>query len=475
VPRSRHDRSTRWVCQQCGYESPGFYGRCPSCGAWNSLVETVIVDRPSSSSGRHRTSVHAVPLAQVTSAGERRLPIGLGEFDRVLGGGLVPGALILLGGDPGIGKSTLLLQAAGNVANRIGSVLYIAAEESAEQVKLRADRIGVDADQLYLLPETSLTAALDVAQALKPRVVIVDSIQTVFVEELASSPGTVSQVRECTARLMRYAKEAHVPVFLVGHVTKEGVIAGPRVVEHMVDAVLYLEGERFHQYRVLRAVKNRFGSTDEVGVFEMADHGLQEVGNPSGVFLEQRLHDAPGSAVIVTLEGTRPILIEVQALTSPVGYAMPRRTATGFDLNRLQLLVAVLQKRLGYRLGHHDIFVNVTGGLRVVEPAADLGVAVAIASSFTERPVRDDTVLIGEIGLSGELRSVSGLDRRLQEAASLGFQRAVIPPLSERNQVLTNRLPLTVISARTVAEAITLSLAEASPTVSLQDDVEAEA
>lgn len=457
MTRGRGRGRTIWVCQQCGFESPGYYGRCPSCDTWGSMVETFLPGKPS---GSQRASSSAAarprPLVEVSSAAETRHQIAIGELNRVLGGGLVPGSLVLLGGDPGIGKSTLLLQAADALTASAGSVLYVAAEESAEQVKLRADRIGVSGNGLFILPETSLDAALEAAEELRPAVLVVDSIQTVYVEALESSPGSISQVRECTSRLMQYAKRARVPVFIVGHVTKEGVIAGPRVVEHMVDAVLYLEGERFQQYRILRAVKNRFGSTDEVGVFEMVEAGLREILNPSEAFLGERARNTPGSAVVVTLEGTRPILIEVQALTSPAGYSMPRRTVTGFDVNRLQMLLAVLGKRAGVRLGDHDVFVNITGGLRVAEPAIDLGVAVAIVSSARDVPVDAETVLIGEVGLSGELRSVSGLERRLQEAARLGFRRAVVPERRGNGSISVQNIEL--VWTRTIAEAVERSL-----------------
>jgi len=462
MARGRGKARSIWVCQRCGFETPGYYGRCPSCDAWGSLVEAMVPSRDSGSLRPSRSAAApARPLTEVSSAAEARLAISIGELNRVLGGGLVPGSLVLLGGDPGIGKSTLLLQAAVVLASSAGSALYVAAEESAEQVKLRADRLGVAGDGLYVLAETCLDAVLEVAEQLQPAVLVVDSIQTVYQEALESSPGSVSQVRECTAQLMRYAKRSGVPVFIVGHVTKEGMIAGPRVVEHMVDTVLYLEGERFQQYRILRAVKNRFGSTEEVGVFEMGEGGMREIRNPSETFVGERAQGTPGSAIVVTLEGTRPILIEVQALTSPAGSGMPRRTVTGFDLNRLQMLLAVLAKRAGVRLGDHDVFVNVAGGLRVVEPAADLGVALAIASSARDVPVDPHTVLIGEVGLSGELRGVRGLERRLQEAARLGFRRAVIPVRSPNGAVIHS--PMEVILAKTLGEAIERALSWRGP------------
>jgi DNA repair protein RadA/Sms len=419
---------TSWVCQQCGAISPGYLGKCPVCATWNSMVET-LEDRRSSSGARGTSRVRekAQPLSEVGSAEAQRLTVPIQEMNRVLGGGLVPGSLVLIGGDPGIGKSTLVLQAAAGLASQDRPVLYVSAEESAQQIKLRADRLGVGVDDVFVLSETDLLAVLDVAEAQQPGVLIIDSIQTVWVDEISSAAGSVSQVRECTARLMQWAKPRGIPVLIVGHVTKEGAIAGPRVLEHMVDAVLYLEGDRYHQYRILRAVKNRFGSTDEVGVFEMADVGLSEVRNPSEAFLEERSSGAPGSTVAVTMEGTRPILVELQALTTATAFGLPRRSANGLDGSRLQLLVAVLQKRVGLGLGGQDIYANVVGGLRIAEPAADLAVAIAIASSFRDSPVDPRTVAIGEIGLSGEIRSVNQLDRRINEARRLGFNRLIVP------------------------------------------------
>jgi DNA repair protein RadA/Sms len=371
----------------------------------------------------------------------------------VLGGGLVPGTLVLIGGDPGIGKSTLVLQAAAALAGVRGPVLYVSAEESAQQIRLRADRLGVRSEEVLVLSGTDLDEILASANAVAPSMLIVDSIQTVSVDEITSAAGSVSQVRECTARLMQWGKSRDVPIFIIGHVTKEGAIAGPRVLEHMVDAVLYLEGERHGHFRVLRAVKNRFGSTDEVGVFEMAESGLREVRNPSEAFLEERQDSATGSSVAVTVEGTRPILVEVQALTTPSAFGLPRRSANGLDAGRLQLLVAVLQKRVGLGLGGQDVYANVVGGMRIGEPAADLAVALAIASSFRDHPIDARLVAIGEIGLSGELRSVGQVERRLGEARRLGFDTAVIPASSARRGT-TDVAGLKVIRADTVAEAI---------------------
>ena len=386
-----------------------------------------------------------------------RTAVPIGELDRVLGGGLVPGSLVLIGGDPGIGKSTLVLQAAAALATQESPVLYVSAEESTYQLRLRADRLDVADANVHVLSGTDLDEILVTANEMQPSLLIVDSIQTVSVDEITSAAGSVSQVRECTSRLMQWGKTRHVPVFIIGHVTKEGAIAGPRVLEHMVDAVLYLEGERHGHYRVLRAVKNRFGSTDEVGVFEMVEAGLREVRNPSEAFLEERNGEAPGSSVAVTIEGTRPILVEIQALTTPSAYGLPRRNANGLDNGRTQLLVAVLQKRVGLGLGGQDVYANVIGGMRVAEPAADLAVALAIASSFRDRSIDPHCVAIGEIGLAGELRSVSQLDRRLAEAQRLGFTRAVIPAASAKRGTTTTA-GIRVARADTVAEAIEISL-----------------
>jgi DNA repair protein RadA/Sms len=353
--------------------------------------------------------------------------VPISELNRVLGGGLVPGSIVLIGGDPGIGKSTIVLQAAAVLGSAEHPVVYVSAEESVHQLKLRAERLGVDPTHIMALAETDIGEILAAADTVDPALLIVDSIQTVMVSDITSAAGSVSQVRECTSRLMQWAKPKDVPVFVIGHVTKEGTIAGPRVLEHMVDAVLYLEGDRFHQFRILRAVKNRCGSTDEVGVFEMVDVGLREVSNPSEAFLEERSGDGTGAAVAVTMEGTRPILVEVQALCTPTTYGNPRRSANGLDVNRLQLLVAVLQKRVGMGLGTQDVYANVVGGLRIVEPAIDLAVAVALASSFRNVPCDPATSVVGEIGLSGELRMVNQLDRRINEVARLGFKRIVVP------------------------------------------------
>ncbi len=462
VTRSR----VKYICSACGYESPAFLGRCPECDAWGTLVETVVLpETPTSAATRGGFASLPVgmqrpePLARISREGFQRIPLAIGEVNRVLGGGLVPGSLVLVGGDPGIGKSTLLLQVAALLAVEHGPVLYVSAEESPQQIKLRAERLNVAQDELYVIAETDVETILAHAAALQPKLVVVDSIQTVALDSIASTAGSVTQVRECTAVLMRWAKTSQIPVLIVGHVTKEGAIAGPRVLEHMVDVVLYLEGDRFGQYRVLRGVKNRYGSTDEVGIFEMAGAGLLEVTNPSEAFLQERVTNAAGSTVAVTVEGTRPILVEVQALTSPTPYGTPRRTANGVDTNRLLLLTAVLSRRVGLTLGDQDIFVNVVGGLKIAEPAADLAICTAVASAFKSVRVDPTAVCIGEVGLSGELRSVRDLDRRLLEAASLGFKRAIVPAALRRGR---GRPPegLELTRAVTVREAIAGALGE---------------
>jgi len=448
---------TVYICQQCGHQASRWMGRCPDCAAWDSMVETPVGEEER----RGTTQVSLVGAAQpqaiteISTDGYERIPIPLAEFSRVLGGGIVPGSMVLVSGDPGIGKSTLLLQASALVAQRGDTVLYVSAEESAQQVKLRARRLGVLPETLYVLSETNLDRTLQHIERMSPALVVVDSIQSVYLEALSSAAGSVSQVREGAAVLTRLAKERHIPVFLVGHVTKTGAIAGPRVLEHIVDTVLYLEGDRFHQYRLLRSVKNRFGSTFEVGVFEMGAEGMREVENPSLAFLSERSVGTPGSTVVVTMEGTRPILVEVQALTATTSLTLPRRTANGIELGRLLMLAAVLSKRVGLTLSNQDIYVNVVGGMRIHEPAADLAVAVAIASVFRNAPVDPDMVLVGEIGLSGELRSVGQLERRLAEAAKLGFRRSVYPHTSRKPSTTDG---FEIIGVRSVAEALDIAL-----------------
>jgi DNA repair protein RadA/Sms len=451
-------RRTRFVCQNCGSVQARWAGRCPDCQEWNTLVETVVESgsgsSPSSVSGAQSNPPRR--LVEVQADEVERIDVPLIEFSRVLGGGIVPGSLVLVGGDPGIGKSTLLLQVSALLADRGSTVLYVSGEESAQQIKMRARRLGLTPEALYVLTETNLLAIIEHMRQLQPLVMVVDSIQTVYLEELSSAAGSVSQVRECAAMLMRTAKAEGVSIFLVGHVTKAGAIAGPRVLEHIVDTVLYMEGDRFHSYRLLRSVKNRFGATSEVGVFEMKEEGLVQVTNPSAAFLEERLPNASGSAISVTMEGTRPIMVEIQALTSTTAFGLPRRTANGIDFNRLLLLVAVLSKRVGLHLSDQDVFVNVVGGLRVGEPAADLAVAVAIASSFRSKPVAADVVLVGEVGLSGELRSVGQVEARLSEASELGFKRCVLPRSLRR--AIGDKAPLEVLAARSLAEAVDLAL-----------------
>jgi len=417
----------KYVCQQCGYDSPKWLGRCPDCDQWNTFVEEIV--RVSRGSKREAPAVYNPPrlLSEITVGEHQRRVTGIGEFDRVLGGGIVPGSVVLIGGDPGIGKSTILTQVASNLSRDGGTALYISGEESPEQIKLRADRLGVSTDKLYIASETDIEQIEACINSLKPGAVMIDSIQTMYDPTLESAPATVSQVRSCTSVLTRIAKSTNIPVLIAGHVTKEGAIAGPRVLEHMVDTVLYFEGDRHQTYRILRAVKNRFGSTDELGIFEMREEGLLEVANPSGVLLSERPLHGAGSVVAATIEGTRPLLVEVQALVAPSYFAAPRRMVTGVDYNRAMLILAVLEKRVGFSLANQDVYVNVTGGVRIVEPALDLAVAVAVASNLTEKPVDPDIIVIGEVGLAGEVRSVSQMDKRITEAARLGFDRAIVP------------------------------------------------
>jgi len=452
VPKTR----TQFICQQCGYASARWAGRCPECGQWNTLVET-FEERTQPGSSRQPTQSVPQSIASVPVEGFSRIPVPVEEFNRALGGGIVPGSVVLIGGDPGIGKSTLLLQVSALLATSGKTTLYVSGEESAQQVKMRADRLGIAAEKLLVLSETNLSQILSQIEGLEPHLVVVDSIQSVYLDDLESSAGSIGQVRECAAALLRLAKSRNIPMFIVGHVTKEGAIAGPRVLEHMVDTVLYLEGERFHAYRLLRSVKNRFGSTDEVGVFEMQEGGLVEVSNPSQAFLSERLASATGSAVAVTMEGTRPLLVEIQALTTPTAFGLPRRTANGIDVNRTLLLVAVLSKRVGFKLATQDVFVNVVGGMRINEPAADLAVAVAIASSYRDVPVPEDCVLVGEIGLSGELRSVGQAERRLNEAAKLGFRRCIVPRTLKLARPDTLK-GIAVERARSIGDALELAL-----------------
>ena len=417
-------KKPNYVCQSCGYQALKWLGRCPDCGEWNSMVEEPV------KSERNGKTSYAMSQPQtidaISLAPEMRLKTGRVEFDRTLGGGVVPGSLVLIGGDPGIGKSTLILQVLDKLSHQSCRALYLSGEESPQQIKLRAERLSVHSENLYIMTGTCIEDFFEKLAPIKPDIVAVDSIQTVYTNDLTSAPGSVGQVREVAARLMTFAKQSGVPIFLIGHVTKEGAIAGPKVLEHLVDTVLYFEGDKGHVFRILRSVKNRFGPTNEIGVFEMKDTGLEEVGNPSRIFLEERPQDVPGSVVIPCLEGTRPVLVEIQALVGPSPLGMPRRTAIGVDHNRISLLVAVLGKRIGMELGDQDIFVNVAGGLKVDEPAADLGIVSAMMSSFLNRPVDRNLVVFGEVGLAGEIRGVSQPDLRIREAKKLGFSRCLL-------------------------------------------------
>ena len=420
---------THFVCQACGYQAPKWLGRCPGCQEWNTFIEERVVEEKVPGRDILGLEPGAVPVAisKIVSEEEDRIRIGIGELDRVLGGGIVLGSVILVGGDPGIGKSTLLLQMMGRLSLKAMKVLYISGEESLRQTRMRADRLGISSDQLFVVSETSLEKILDDIQSLRPSIAVVDSIQTIYSSELPSAPGTITQVREASSRLLYLAKHLSIPIFLVGHVTKEGFIAGPKVLEHMVDTVLYIEGEANHAFRILRAVKNRFGSTNEIGVFEMKDSGLVEVLSPSEFFLSERTQPTSGSVVIASMEGSRPILVELQALVVPTHSALPRRTAQGMDANRVSLLVAVMEKRLGMHLLGQDIFVNIAGGMRVEEPAVDLGVVASIASSLRDRMIDPEMVVFGEVGLGGEVRGISQPEVRVKEASRLGFRRCLLP------------------------------------------------
>ncbi len=442
-----------FVCQQCGRESLKWLGRCPGCLQWNTFIEKMAAPAASSRSALLNP---AQELSQIATEATDRLSLPLAELNRVLGGGLVSGSLILISGDPGIGKSTLLLQVCALVAQAGGKVVYVSGEETLRQTKLRAERLGITGESLYLLAETDLDVILNQLEQLSPSLVVIDSIQAVYLADLDTTAGSVTQVRECTMKLMHWAKLNAVPVFLVGHVTKDGAIAGPRVLEHIVDVVLYFEGEAFSTYRLLRCVKNRFGSTNEIGIFEMKKEGLVEVANPSQVFLSQRRSETIGSAVVPVLEGSRPLLVEIQALTNLTSFGLPRRTANGIDFNRLLLVAAVLSKRVGLKLGNQDIMVNVAGGLRIGEPAADLGVALAIASSFRDKAIDPELAAMGEVGLSGELRAVPQLERRANEAARLGIKRCLVPKTGARVSPLPKDIEL--ITASTLREAIEVAL-----------------
>ena len=442
------NKKTVYFCQECGYESAKWMGQCPGCKAWNTFVEeTVSAKKPASgTTGRTEKRQEPVILRDISLSEDERQTTKIGELDRVLGGGIVPGSLVLVGGDPGIGKSTLLLQVCRNLAEKQVSVLYISGEESLRQIKLRANRIGEFSDKLQLLCETNLEVIREVIQRKKPEVVVIDSIQTMFHEEVSSAPGSVSQVRESTNILMQIAKGMGVSIFIVGHVTKEGNVAGPRVLEHMVDTVLYFEGDRHASYRILRAVKNRFGSTNEIGVFEMCGTGLEEVKNPSEFLLNGRPEDASGSVVACSMEGTRPILVEIQALVCQSNFGIPRRTAVGTDFNRVNLLMAVLEKKVGIHLGTSDAYVNIAGGMKMTEPAIDLGICLAVVSSCKDIVIPDNVMVFGEVGLSGEIRAVSMAGQRVQEAKKLGFETVMLPEVCRSSVGKTEGIRLIYVS-----------------------------
>jgi DNA repair protein RadA/Sms len=444
-----------FICQQCGKESPKWLGHCPDCQAWNSFVETTVsLTRPLSRP--YSTGNKLQELSQVEKDAFPRFHLGFAEMNRVLGGGLVPGSVVLVGGEPGIGKSTLLIQISAMMTENGKVVAYISGEESINQVKLRSERLGIGGKGIYFLSESNLAAVLECLEGLSPDLAVIDSIQTMYLEDMAGAPGSISQVRECTWRLERWAKQNNVPLLITGHVTKEGAIAGPGTLEHIVDVVLYFEGEPFSSYRVLRSVKNRFGSTNEVGIFEMSDSGLIEVDNPSQVFLSAYKDGTIGSVVVSTLEGSRPLLVEIQALTTTNNFAPPRRIANGVDFNRLLVIIAVLTKRAGLRLFNQDIIVNVTGGLRISEPAVDLGIASAIASSFCDSKPISSLVVLGEVGLNGELRGVPQMERRIGEVGRLGFKSCLMPKL--KSKLSLNYANIQLIEVGSVAEALRLGL-----------------
>lgn len=454
--------ATVFYCQSCGYESSKWMGQCPACRQWNTFVEEVIKTASKAAGGSQRKvsreKGEPSSLSAIDSGEEERICTHIRELDRVLGGGIVPGSLVLVGGDPGIGKSTLLLQVCRHLSNDGKKVLYISGEESLKQIKLRALRIGTFTDNLLLFCETNLEEIQETITRQKPEAVVIDSIQTMYHEAVSAAPGSVSQVREATGVLLRLAKDLNIPIFIVGHVTKEGTVAGPRVLEHMVDTVLYFEGDRHASYRILRGVKNRFGSTNEIGVFEMRQNGLEEVENASEFMLSGRPKDASGSVVVCSMEGTRPILLEIQALVCKSSFGIPKRQATGTDFNRVNLLMAVLEKRVGLPLSNCDAYVNIAGGIRMMEPAIDLGIALAVVSSFQNKPIEEKTLVFGEIGLSGELRAVSMAEQRVLEAAKLGFTTCILPQASKESLAGLRSIPkgITLKGANSVQEAIRL-------------------
>ena len=444
-------KKTVFFCQNCGHEESKWLGQCPMCKEWNTFVEERVT-MAKTAAVKDRKELRAVPLSQVQTEAEERVSTHINELDRVLGGGIVPGSLILIGGDPGIGKSTLLLQVCRELARTEKKVLYISGEESLRQIKLRAQRMGEFTEHLLLLCETNLELIRQAIERERPETVVIDSIQTMFSEEVGSAPGSVSQVREATNALMQLAKGLCITIFIVGHVTKEGTVAGPRVLEHMVDTVLYFEGDRHASYRILRGVKNRFGSTNEIGVFEMRQDGLREVKNASEFMLDGRPEHASGSVVACSMEGTRPILLEIQALVCESNLGIPRRTAAGTDYNRVNLLMAVLEKRIGYRLANYDAYVNIAGGIKINEPAVDLGIVMAIVSSYKNRPLDERTIVFGEVGLSGEVRAVSMPEQRVQEAKKLGFETCIMPAVSYDS--VKNIEGIQIIGVKNINEAI---------------------
>lgn len=444
---------TIFVCNECGYESAKWLGKCPACNAWNSFFEEKLVKEKDGSfiSDKKTKSSKPTILNNIEGKESARTSTGVGELDRVLGGGLVKGSLVLLGGEPGIGKSTLILQICDKMQGE-GKVLYVSGEESAEQIKIRADRLNIKNENILFLGETDIDLIADAIKEINPKLVIIDSIQTMYSDEITSAAGTVSQVREITARIMKICKQEAITTIIIGHVTKEGNIAGPRVLEHMVDTVLYLEGERYFSYRILRGVKNRFGSTNEVGMFEMQEKGMMEIINPSSILISEREDNPPGSIIVASMEGTRPLLIELQALTTPTVFGFPRRTANGIDYNRLTVLMAVLEKRANMNLGSQDVYLNVVSGIKLQEPAVDLGIILAVSSCFKGISIPKDIVAIGEVGLTGEVRAVSMIEKRLKEAEKLGFKKCIIP--ENNKKLLKDKYKLDIIGVRNINEAL---------------------
>jgi len=441
---------TQYICSSCGAVSERWQGKCSQCSEWNTLTETQI-SSSKKSGARSAISLSKPELLGKDSDNITRLATGIGEFDRVVGSGIVPGSLILLGGDPGIGKSTLILQVAAKVSDK-NKVLYISGEESARQVSLRAGRLNIKSENLFILSETNVDTAVEQIRSEKPEFVIIDSVQTMYSDDVMSASGSVGQVSLCAQKLMNLAKSEHIAIVLIGHVTKEGNLAGPRLLEHLVDVVLYLEGDRYGGFRVLRGIKNRFGSTNETGIFEMTGDGMEEVKNPSQILLSERLDTASGTAIFATMEGTRPLLVEIQALTSITNFGYPKRTASGMDLNRLNLLIAVLTKRAGMNLANQDVFLNIVGGMAIREPALDLAVAVAVASAYKNKPVKKELVVFGEIGLAGEIRNVDNIEERLKEAEKLGFKSVILPRQSKANEAKIGKIRL--IKVASIKEAI---------------------